>query len=57
METVGNGVSWRAHLKIRPRIRRDKETKMISEEVRYERHKRNLQNMNNVCPRGGDQSK
>lgn len=57
METVGNGVSWRAHLKIRPRIRRDKETKMISEEIRYERHKRNLQNMNNVCPRGGDQSK
>lgn len=33
METVGNGVSWRAQLKIQPRIRRDKETKLFQKRL------------------------
>lgn len=38
-----NGVSWRTQLKMCSRIRRGKETKMTSEEIQYERHRRNLQ--------------
>lgn len=37
-----NAVNWKTHLKMCSRIRRGKETKMISEEIRYERHRRHL---------------